>query len=215
MKQWLVCVCLCLFSQALLANDGLKKAFAEGIKASVDVVKYERSQALKAVPKGYCVTVIGKDAPLDMWEEVKLESLALFLEMSPSLLAPKKATNNSKKVLCLSITEKKEDAVKALKKISKHYPKMGEYITKVEILPSGAMHRIIPGVGQYFRDRRDEIIALKQGRDAQKPLNGRLVLLSQKEKSKIFFDSGSTRVVGTALQNVLYVEHTVYRRKEK
>ena len=212
MKKLNFCISVCLLFQSLIANDELKKAFSEGIKASVEVIKYEKSQALKSIPKGYCVTVIGKNAPLDMWEQVKLESLALFLELSPSLLA---SVNNDKdkNILCLSITKEKKDAVIALKKISKHYQKINTYITKIDILPIKTMHRVIPGVGQYFENSYDEIEALKQKMKPDRPLDSRIVLLSKKKKSKTLFDNGSTRVLQTPLKNVLYVEHTVYRRK--
>ena len=199
----------------LLANEGLKKAFSEGIKASVEVVKHEKAQALKPIPKGYCVTVMGKESPLDLWEVVKLESLALFLEFSPSLLASKKSLNTSERVLCLSITTEKEDAIKALKKISKHYPKMDQYITKVEILPTKLMHRVIPGVGEYFEDKHDEIAALKRKMQPDRPLSGRIIFLNEKKKPKTLFDNGSTRVLATELKNVLYVKHTVYRRRSE
>lgn len=215
MKNWIVAMGVCLLGDTLLANESLKKAFTEGIKASVEVVKYEKAQALKDIPQGYCVTVMGKDLPLDMWEEVKLESLALFLEFSPSLLASKKSGSETKRVLCLSITQKKDDAVAVLKKISSHYPKMDQYITKVEILPTKSMHRVIPGVGEYFENRNDEIESLNQQVEPDRPLNGRIVFLDSKKKFKTLFDNGSTRVLGTALKNVLYVEHTVHRRKRK
>jgi len=215
MKKWVLMLGMLFSFHTLHASVEVKKAFTEGIKASMEVVKYEKSQALKAVPQGYCVTVVGKDAPLDMWEEVKLESLALFLELSPSLLASNKS-DEAQKVLCLSIDKEKKDAVNALEKISKHYPKIDTYITKVEILPTQTMHRVIPGVGAYFKDRSDEIEALKQkGDPSERAVNGRIVFLSENEKSKTLFDNGSTRVLGTALKNVLYVEHTVYRRKSK
>lgn len=199
----------------LLANEGLKKAFSEGIKASVEVVKHEKAQALKPIPKGYCVTVMGKESPLDIWEEVKLESLALFLELSPSLLAFQKSSNTTERVLCLSIATKKEDALKALKKISKHYPKMDQYITKVEILSTKLMHRVIPGVGKYFEDKHDEIAALKRKMQSDRPLSGRIIFLNEKKKPKTLFDNGSTRVLATELKNVLYVKHTVYRRRSE
>jgi len=199
----------------LQAQDGLRKAFAEGIKASIEVVEHERSQALKDIPEGYCVAVIGKDAPLDMWEVVKLESLALLLELTPSLLESNEG-DSRQKVLCMNIAKEKQDALKALEKINKHYPNMDKYITKVDILPTKMMHRIIPGVGRYFEDRSDEIKALKDTQEhTDKPLNGRIILLSGDEKSKTFFNNGSTRVLGTALKNVLFIEHTVYRKKSQ
>jgi hypothetical protein len=213
MKTWILI--MSLFGNSLLASDGLKKAFAEGIKASVEVVKYEKSQTLKPIPKGYCATVMGKDVPLDMWEEVKLESLALFLEFSPSLLASQKSPTTTERVLCLSISTKKEDAIKALKKIRSHYPKMNQYITKVEILSTKSMHRVIPGVGEYFEDKHDEIEALKRKIQPDSSLNGRIVFLNEKKKPETLFNNGSTRVLASALQNVLYVEHTVYRRKSE
>jgi len=215
MKKWILLTGMLFSFHTLCANGEVKKAFVEGIKVSMEVVKYEKSQAFKDVPSGYCVTVIGKDAPLDMWEEVKLESLALFLELSPSLLASNKS-DEQQRVLCLSIDTEKIDAVNALKKISKHYPKIDKYITKVEILPAQTMHRIIPGIGEYFKDRSNEVEVLQQkATPLGKKVNGRIVFLSKNEKSKTLFDSGSTHVLGTVLKNVLYVEHTVYRKKSK
>lgn len=213
MKMWILTMTLVI--NPLGASEVLKKAFAEGIKSSIEVVKYEKSQAFKAVPEGYCVTLMGKDAPLDMWEEVKLESLALFLDLSPSLLASKKAQGTEKKVLCLSISKEKQDAMESLKKIRKNYPKIDNYISKVEILPSNVMYRIIPGVGKYFKDKSDEIEALKYKTSPDKPLSERIVFLGEKKKAKTFFDNGSTRVLGSALKNVLYVEHTIYKRRSE
>ena len=213
MKKWLCMMGLCVVSVSLQANTSLKTAFSEGIKTSMEVVKYEKSQALKPIPQGYCVTVTGKDAPLEPWQEVKLESLAMFFEFSPALLAPKKSTDSADRVLCLSISPEKKEAIKALKKITQKYPKIDEYITKVEILSSHSMYRVIPGVGEYFKDRHDEIDALKQKMQIDKPLSNRVVFLHKKKKPKILFDSGSTRVVSSGLKNILYVEHTVYSKR--
>jgi len=215
MRHWILGLGICLLVDPSFGNDAMKKAFSEGIKASVEVVKYEREQALKAIPEGYCVTVIGKDNPLDMWEEVKLESLALFLKLDPSLLVSKNAGNNAKRILCLSIAKERQEADETLKKIGRYYPKIDEYITKVEILPSKAMHRIIPGVGKFYENKQNEIEVFTKKLTPERTINGRLVLLSENEKSKILFDNGSTRVVGTPLKNVSYVEHTVYRRKSQ
>jgi len=204
---------LCVVSVSLQANASLKTAFSEGIKTSIEVVKYEKSQALKPIPQGYCVSITGKDTGLDEWEEVKLESLALFLAFSPALLASEKDGDHTKRILCLSITPEKKEAIAALKKIGKQYPKIDEYLTKIEILSSHTMYRVIPGVGKYFKDRNDEVDALKQKMQIDKPLSNRVVFLHKKKKPKILFDSGSTRVVSSGLKNILYVEHTVYSKR--
>ncbi len=213
MKKGLTVVLLMLMGESLFANASLKKAFAAGIKTSMEVVKYEKSQALKPIPEGYCVAITGKETPLELWEEVKLESLAMFFELTPALLAPKSSTNSEDNILCLSISPDKKEAMKSLKKIAQKYPKIDEYITKVEILSSHAMHRVIPGVGAYFKDQSAEIAALKQNLKIDKPLSKRVIFLNHKKDPKSLFDNGSTRVVRSALPQVLYVEHTVYRKR--
>ena len=215
MSKYLSMVVLMLMGESLFANASLKNAFAAGIKTSMEVVKYEKSQALKPVPEGYCVAVTGKETPLELWEEVKLESLAMFFELSPALLAPKSSTNSEDNILCLSVNTEKKEALKALKKISQKYPKIDEYITKVEILSSHAMHRVIPAVGEYFKNQTEEIEALKYSDKTDKPLSKRVIFLNHKKDSKSLFDNGSTRVVRSALPQVLYVEHTIYKKRGK
>lgn len=215
MKKGLTVVLLMLMGESLFANASLKKAFAAGIKTSMEVVKYEKSQALKPIPQGYCVSVTGKEKALDIWQEVKLESLAMFFELSPALLAAKNSKASDDRVLCLSISPDKKEAMKSLNKIAQKYPKIDEYITKVEILSSHAMHRVIPGVGAYFKDQSDEIEALKYTAKIDKPLSKRIIFLNHKKEGKTLFDNGSTRVVRSALPQVLYVEHTIYKKRGK
>jgi len=212
MKFILLSACV-LLVEPLLAENGLKKAFAEGIKASIDVVKHEKSQASKPIQEGYCVTVMGREHALDIWEEVKLESLALFLKLKPSLLASKNSSTRQKRILCLSIVKEKTEAFKTLQKIKQSYPKIDGYISKVEILVAGAMQRVIPGVGVLFEKKELALAAEKQMLKPSDPLHGRIVMLSEVERGKVMFDNGSTRVVSTSLKDVSYVEHTVYRRK--
>lgn len=214
MKQWFLVWSICLSYEALVANDALKKAFAEGIKVSVEVVKYEKEQAHKPIPQGYCVSVTGKEKPLDMWQEVKLESLALFLKLSPSLLSSTQYSGEeAKRILCLGITQERQKAVEMLEHIRKKYPKIEEYLSKVEILPTHAMHRLIPGVGEYVNDVEGGVALHNPQSPAQSLSGSRIVLLNKNQKSKTLFDSGSTRVIGSALRNVSYIERTVYKRR--
>jgi len=210
MKKKFIYLSIILLQINIYANSELKKAFSEGIKASIEVIKYEKSQALKTIPEGYCVTVTNTENSLNVWEEVKLESLALFLKLNPSLLGSKKKQEDEKRILCLSITKEKKEAIEALEKIKKLYPKIEKYITKVEILPTKILHRTIPGVGEYFENKDNEIMELKLKLSPDIPLDTHGILLG--ESSKIHYDNGSTRVVGTKLKNVLYIEHTVYSR---
>jgi hypothetical protein len=196
----------------VVAEPSLKKAFSEGIRASLKVVEYEKSQALKPIPKGYCATITGKKTSLDMWEEVKLESLALFLNLKPALFEANIGNNKTKRVLCLVISEKKEESLEKLKEVAKLYPKLDEYVTKVEILPTLSMHRVIPGVGQYFKDRSEEVQKLREQMvpDAllvDKPVNGKIVFLEKKEKNKVVFENDHMIIRRSAHADILLIDH--------
>jgi len=216
MKQYglwvsvLIISCTCMS----IAETPMKKAFSEGIKASIKVIEYEKAQALEPIPKGYCGAVTGKNATLNIWEEVKLESLALFLNLKPSLFEAKIDETHSKKVLCLVISDDKDESLAKLKEVEKLYPKLNEYITKVEILPTEQMHRIIPGVGEYFEDNSAEVKALKAQIKPddiyEKPLKGQIVLLEK--KNNVVFDNNNTKVIKSKIVDVLFIEHTVYGR---
>jgi len=202
-----------MFCMTLEANNGLKKAFSEGIKASILVLEHEKSQALSPIPKGYCATISAKTGVLSLDEEIKLESLALFLKYTPSLFETKKDTIHNKRVLCLVIAKEKEEAMRKLKEIGKLYPRLSEYITKVEILPAEQMYRIIPGIGRYHKDESKKIASLEKALASDEALKGHIIQLKEKTNKRILFDNNSTRVLTSTIPQVLFVEHTVYRRR--
>jgi len=202
-----------LSSMTLQADNGLKKAFSEGIQASIEVVEHEKSQALKPIPKGYCATISAKTGVLSLEEEVKLESLALFLKYTPSMFETKIDDIHNKRILCLLIAKEKEVAMQKLKELGKLYPRLNEYITKVEILPAEQMYRIIPGVGRYYKDEHKKIESLEKALASDEALKGHIIHIEDKKKQDILFDNNSTRVLSSAIPNVLFIEHTVYRRK--
>jgi len=190
------------------AQEPLKKAFSEGIKASIKVIEYEKSQIFVPIPKGYCASIAGKEGQLSIWEEVKLESLALFFKLKPALFE----NDACKKVLCLTIAQSKEETLTRLKELTKLYPKLDEYITKVEILPTSSIHRVIPGVGEYFKDETEEIKKLKNklkpDTTIEKDLGASIVLY---KKKKIVFENNNTLVVDSEVPKVLFVQHKLFK----
>ncbi|HHO42407.1 MAG TPA: hypothetical protein ENN12_03505 [Epsilonproteobacteria bacterium] len=150
-----------LFNLSLLYGDDVQKeAFDMGMKSAIKVMQHERSQAFKPIPKGYCIEVKTVDnQETDYFSAIKLESLALFMNFSPSLLETVNAQNQKENILCFTMTEKtRKHAESILEKIKKEYPKINNYYPSIiQISHPQTYTRVVPGVGELFEDKSKTI----------------------------------------------------------
>ena len=153
-------------SASLFANNDFKKAFLEGIEASLRVLSYEKTQALKPIDKGYCAKITTSVGKLDIEESVKLESLALYFHLKPAMFERGKDNFLGRKFLCLDVDSQKENIIYRLKKVSKAYPKLKMYNIQIEPLPNTDIYRIVPVIGRYsqilFSVKKDSSISLDE-----------------------------------------------------
>ena len=188
-------ILLFVFVSKLTAQTAVKTAFLEGIKASMKVVEYEKAQAHQPIPTGYCAAITGKIEPLALWEQVKLESLALFFEFNPSLFAFTSDSGESQNVLCLRIAEDKAQILEDLQTLRTKYPKLDTYLTKVEVLPKKGIYRVIPGVG--YEPPAPSIAFAKAEKDAEAIV-----------EETILYETASVQVIASEVSDVAFVKRT-------
>ena len=194
-KELIVILLLTLSSTISVADEALKKAFSEGLKTSIEVVEYEALQMHNSIEAGFCAAITGKVEHLKLWEEVKLESLALYFGYSPALFESTDVSGHTKRVLCLSVEKQKENVVEALEQMRTMYPKLNNYLTSVEALPTHGLYRMIPGIDRNLLSYPASAIENKS-----------LVMKKKIPEELVIFKTDNVEIVKTELPNVLLVK---------
>ena len=187
-----------LMGSFLIANN-LKEAFSEGLKASMTVIEYEKKQANKAIPNGYCIALL-REKPLAVWESVKLESLALVLHYKPSFLEENKGDTVLKNLLCLSIEPNEEKAIEVLKEMKEQYPNLNQYITQIKVVTEKQhMHRAIPGIGKYIKESEKNMMV-------DTYIKKEKISILQSPEERIVFQTKEKKVVESPIDGVYFIE---------
>ena len=144
------------------AKSGMKKiqkqAFTTGIKKTLSVISYERSQTDKAIGETYCISLKNKKGGNPKaFDAIKMESLSLYLKYKPSFLSTLDKNGGKRAILCFDeASETLGEAEDKLKKIRKDYDKIDDYSPSILLL-SPSFERIIPSVGEIYPDRTRKV----------------------------------------------------------
>lgn len=147
-----------LFVDISSAKTSLKEAFLEGIKATLNVIEYEKAQASNPVFSGFCTAISSAShkVSLTISEEVKLESLALYFHLSPAMLASDRDDVPHKHILCLDTGSEMLELESSVRNIEKSYPRLKEYHIEIKMIPENYYYHVVPGIGRYGKAQQKE-----------------------------------------------------------
>jgi len=144
-----------LLPASLIADE--QESFDLGIKTALKIVKHEKEQRYKPIPKGYCIKLSPEIIDNQKsFVAVKAESLSMYFGLSPQYIKAK-VDDTTKAMVCMTIEPTKEEAIKVLKNVEEEYPDIKIMTpTLVRIMNPKEFQRVLPGIGNVVSSEIDE-----------------------------------------------------------